>query len=97
MADQNELSVDDKLNLILDQQEAIKERLAAVDRRLNQGAEEFALQRADWSIAMNFMRELALERGRSDLAAQVDRLLEERKVPGHANGAFHDEKTNPGG
>lgn len=85
--------------------ESLHERLDGIDDRLREGDGRFAsleshLQRvdADWTIAMNFLHAVSLERSRPDLAGQIEATIAERRP---ANGSTHpdlsDEPTNPGG
>jgi hypothetical protein len=72
---------------------SLHERIDDVDRRLEDGNRHFTNVDADWTIAMHFLHEIALERGRADLAQQIDHAIRERRP---TNGATHDEPTNPG-
>jgi hypothetical protein len=64
-----------------------------INARLEEGNRRFAAIEADWTIAMNFMHEVAKERGNEDLARRIQEAVYERRPNGHYG---DDEKTNPG-
>lgn len=78
--DRSNLTADQKIDAILD--------------RLDEGHDRFARVEANQSIAFNWMRELALTRGRRDLVEQMD-----AHAAAEMNGvqaADRDEPTDPG-
>jgi hypothetical protein len=76
--DRSTMTTDQKLDAILD--------------RLEEGDRRFDRMDTDWTIAMNFMHEVALERGREDLAQRIRETVAERRPNGAVD---HDVPTNP--
>jgi len=66
-----------------------------VEKRLAEGDDLFRYLGPNLDLLVNSVRELCLERGRADLAKQIDdQILERRRR--EKNGAGADEDTNPG-
>lgn len=70
-----------------------RELLELIHDRLDDGDAHFARIDADWTLAMNFMHEVALERGREDLAKRIRETVIQRRPNGNVD--FHEEPTNP--
>lgn len=68
------------------------QKLDAILDRLEEGDRRFDRMDTDWTLAMNFMHEVALERGREDLATRIRETMIERRPNGQAEG---DVPTSP--
>lgn len=76
--DTSNMTSDEKLDFIID--------------RLKEGDRRFGFIEADISIAFNWMKELAMKRGREDIAAQIEKRMEDRAA--QLNGAGHDSEAD---
>lgn len=78
---EDEMPKPDRSTMTSDQKlDAILDRLDRID--------------TDWTIAMNFLHEVAIDRGREDLAKRINETMHERRPNGAVD--FHDEPTSPG-